>query len=92
MSWSSGESAAVHLSGESDRIERVPMREPARPAITLDCDTCIVRGPACGDCVVTLLIGPPPEVTLDDAEQRALAALASGGLVPPLRLVVAPDA
>jgi hypothetical protein len=38
--------------------------------------------------VVTVLLGAPPDgVQLDDTERRALAALADGGLVPPLRLV-----
>jgi hypothetical protein len=53
----------------------------------IDCDTCVVRGLACHDCVVTVLLGPPPELTIDDEERRALDALAAGGLVPPLRLV-----
>ena len=53
----------------------------------IDCDTCVVRGLACHDCVVTVLLGPPPELTIDDEERRALEALAAGGLVPPLRLV-----
>jgi hypothetical protein len=53
----------------------------------IDCDTCVVRGLACHDCVVTVLLGPPPELTFDDEEQRALDVLARGGLVPPLRLV-----
>jgi hypothetical protein len=57
----------------------------------IDCDTCLVRGPACHDCVVTVLLGPPPELTLGDDECRALDALAAGGLVPPLRLVTAVD-
>ena len=57
----------------------------------IDCDTCAVRGPACGDCVVTVLLGAPPArtgdgVELDGAEQTALAVLAGSGLVPPLRL------
>ena len=26
----------------------------------IDCDTCVVRGPACGHCVVTVLLGAPP--------------------------------
>jgi hypothetical protein len=55
----------------------------------IDCDTCLVRGPACGDCVVTVLLGPPPELTFDDDACRALDVLAAGGLVPPLRLVQA---
>ena len=68
----------------------------------IDCDTCAVRGPACGDCVVTVLLGSPPlagpapdpvdeaaggPVELDRAEQAAIAVLAGSGLVPPLRLV-----
>ncbi len=54
----------------------------------IDCEGCAVRGLACGDCVVTVLLGAPPEgVVLDEAETRALAALADGGLVPPLQLV-----
>ena len=54
---------------------------------TIDCDTCEVRGLHCHDCVVTVLLGPPPELTFDDDEQRALDVLAESGLVPPLRLV-----
>jgi len=54
---------------------------------TIDCDTCMVRGLACHDCVVTVLLGPPPELTIDDDERRALDVLADSGLVPPLRLV-----
>lgn len=50
----------------------------------IDCDTCTVRGDACGDCVVAVLIGAPP--ALDDQEQRAIGVLAASGLVPPLRL------
>jgi hypothetical protein len=53
----------------------------------IDCDTCEVRGLHCHDCVVTVLLGPPPELTIEDDEMAALNALASGGLVPPLRLV-----
>jgi len=72
--------------------ESLPLqRTVGRPAVTLDCDTCSVRGLACGDCVVSLLIGPPADVVLDAAEQRALDVLAEGGLIPPLRLVVDPD-
>ena len=37
--------------------------------------------------MVTVLLGPPPELTFDDDERRALDVLAEGGLVPPLRLV-----
>ena len=55
----------------------------------IDCDTCVVRGLHCHDCVVTVLLGPPPELTIDDDEMAALDVLATGGLVPPLRLVQA---
>ena len=55
----------------------------------IDCDTCLVRGLHCHDCVVTVLLGPPPELTIDDDELAALEVLAAGGLVPPLRLVEA---
>ena len=53
----------------------------------IDCDDCVLRGPACHDCVVTVLLGPPEELTFDDDQCRALDALAGGGLVPPLRMV-----
>jgi hypothetical protein len=69
----------------------------------IDCDACAVRGPACGDCVVTVLLagparhvndGEPPGAQdapatpeLDAAERAAIAVLAGCGLVPPLRLV-----
>jgi hypothetical protein len=54
----------------------------------IDCDTCAVRGPACGDCVMGVLLGTPPGVAeFDESEQCALHALADAGLVPRLRLV-----
>jgi hypothetical protein len=37
--------------------------------------------------VVTVLLGPPPELSFDHDEQQALAVLAESGLVPPLRMV-----
>jgi len=60
----------------------------------IDCDSCAVRGLACADCVVTVLLGAPPAGgELDETERQAIDALADGGLVPPLRLVPvgAPD-
>jgi hypothetical protein len=67
----------------------------------IDCDACAARGPACGDCVVTVLLGAPPArrsgegeagIDLDGNEQAAIAVLAGSGLVPPLRLVaVSPE-
>lgn len=57
----------------------------------IDCDSCTVRGDACGDCVVNVLLGAPPGVVeIDDTERLALGALADGGLVPHLRLAL-PD-
>ena len=56
----------------------------------IDCDSCEVRGAACGDCVVTFFtIGMRPQevVELDDDQAAAVTALADAGLVPPLRLV-----
>jgi hypothetical protein len=58
----------------------------------IDCDSCDVRGAACGECVVGVLLGAPedsgsPVVRLDASERRALDVLADQGLVPRLRLV-----
>lgn len=53
----------------------------------IDCDSCLVRGLNCHDCVVTVLLGPPPELGFDDDQERALGVLADSGLVPPLRMV-----
>jgi hypothetical protein len=50
----------------------------------IDCEGCAMRELACGECVVTFLLGPPAE--LGSVEQTALAVLADGGLVPPLRM------
>ena len=58
----------------------------------IDCDACAVRDLQCGDCVVTVLLATDDHhergpVEVDEAEARALAALAEGGLVPRLKLV-----
>lgn len=54
----------------------------------VDCDRCQVRGNACQDCVITVLLGAPPgAVELDGAERRALDTLAEAGMVPRLQLV-----
>jgi hypothetical protein len=53
----------------------------------IDCDTCKVRGQACGGCVVNLLFGQAaptadPEADVgsgDEAERRALQVLADAG-------------
>jgi hypothetical protein len=72
-------------------------RDLLEGTMLIDCDACAARGPACGDCVVTVLLGAPPVrrdgdglgIDLDGSEQAALAVLAGSGLVPPLRLVAA---
>ena len=56
-------------------------------SILIDCDSCAVRGLACHDCVVTVLLGPPPEAGFDEEEQRAVDVLAGSGLVPRLPMV-----
>jgi hypothetical protein len=54
----------------------------------IDCDTCVVAGHACADCVVTVLLGlPETPLDLDADEQRAIDVLADAGLVPRMRLV-----
>jgi hypothetical protein len=53
--------------------------------IHIDCDDCAVRGHGCSDCVVSVLLGVPDTLLID--EQRALEVLADAGLAPRLRLV-----
>ena len=66
----------------------------------IDCGTCAVAGLACGDCVVTVLLGTPEvgvpvgselavaSVTdVADEHAAALTVLADSVLVPPLQLV-----
>ncbi|MGZ4518356.1 MAG: hypothetical protein ACXVXP_02805 [Mycobacteriaceae bacterium] len=71
--------------------------------MVIDCDTCAVRGLACGDCVISVLLGHPgmpapvavgdgvPEfgtvLEIGADEHRALDVLADAGMVPHLRLV-----
>jgi hypothetical protein len=50
----------------------------------IDCNSCTAAGLACGDCVVSLLLGPPE---LSAEHERAVGVLADTGLLPPLRLV-----
>ncbi|HEU4360190.1 MAG TPA: hypothetical protein VFR27_01610 [Mycobacterium sp.] len=59
--------------------------QPDCRPVVIDCDDCAVRGPACRDCVVSVLLGAPPELRED--ERAALDVLAEAGLVPRLRLV-----
>lgn len=73
---------------------RPPGQLPATAtSVIIDCDSCLVRGAACADCVVSCLLGPPPPEgrRLDDEQVQAIDALSASGLVPPLRLVTAVD-
>ena len=58
---------------------------PNDSGCVIDCDTCTVRGDACADCVVSVMLGGPPDVVEPD-EHRALGVLAGLGLVPPLQM------
>lgn len=62
-------------------------RDEPRGELTIDCATCLARPAACGDCIVSVLLGPPGAI--GGEEQAAFAVLAGSGLVPPLRLVTA---
>lgn len=54
----------------------------------VDCASCRARGPACSDCVISVLLGPVShDVELETDEVGALDAMARSGLLPPLRLV-----
>lgn len=53
--------------------------------VVIDCDRCAVRGPACHDCVVSVLLGVPEDLLED--ERAALDVLARAGLAPRLRMV-----
>jgi len=59
--------------------------------LVVDCDRCAVRGDACADCVVSVLLGPPVGLVWDADERRAVDALAAAGMVPRLRLVPGTD-
>ena len=55
--------------------------------LVIDCDDCRLQGSdACGDCLVSLLCGPPePAVVIDAAEANVVQMLGRSGLVPPIR-------
>ncbi|KUI33327.1 hypothetical protein AU195_03510 [Mycobacterium sp. IS-1496] len=80
--------------GHQPRSHRPPGQPPggADPdtgndadTVIIDCDDCAVRGPGCQDCVVSVLLGVPETLLVD--ERRALEVLAEAGLAPRLRLV-----
>jgi hypothetical protein len=49
----------------------------------IDCDSCVMRQIACGDCVVSVLLDLKPA----PGKNAELSNLSSVGLVPPLRFV-----
>ncbi len=51
----------------------------------IDCGTCQVKGDACTDCVVAIVLDSPGGLEADDIDRRALHSLATVGLVPSLR-------
>jgi hypothetical protein len=57
----------------------------------IDCDSCVMRQIACGDCVVSVLLdikpAPGKNAELSNADKAAINNLSSVGLVPPLRFV-----
>lgn len=63
------------------------MKMDSAESLTIDCDRCAVRPLACSDCVVSVLLGAPPQLEWDETERRAVDALADAGMVPRLRLV-----
>lgn len=65
---------------------RTEGHEEFHDVVRVDCHGCTARPVACGDCVVTYLLGSPPEgVDLAADEQEALEVLAASGLVPSLQ-------
>ncbi|MGD0945042.1 MAG: hypothetical protein ABR972_12325 [Acidimicrobiales bacterium] len=57
-------------------------------SMSISCDDCVLNGTeACGDCVVTFLLGPATgeAIVVDVAEARAVRMLQRAGLVPELR-------
>jgi hypothetical protein len=54
----------------------------------VDCDRCEVRGDACRDCVITVLLGAPPEgIELDGIDRGGLHILAEAAMVSRWQLV-----
>jgi hypothetical protein len=61
----------------------------------IDCDSCVMRQIACGDCVVSVLLeikpAPGKNAELSNADEVAINNLAAVGLVPPLRYTKVPQ-
>jgi hypothetical protein len=91
--WPEASSRPLGAGDASALTPDVDISSLTPPPLVIDCDSCLARGPACGDCVVTCLLGPPPPEgrQLDEHQVQAIGALSASGLVPPLRLVTAVD-
>ncbi|NIH87869.1 hypothetical protein [Amycolatopsis granulosa] len=55
--------------------------------VIIDCNRCTLRGRACGECVLSVLVDAPPVVELDSEELAAVQLLSEAGLVPPPRVI-----
>jgi len=53
----------------------------------IDCETCVMRETdACRHCVVMAIVNPPKgAIVFDAAEERAIRAMATAGLLPLVR-------
>jgi hypothetical protein len=80
--------AGAKMSGVRFTVRSDEITSEMEPDMIVDCDRCAVRGDACQDCVITVLLGTPPGgVELDGTERWALDTLAEVGMVPRLQLV-----
>ena len=64
------------------------MTTGADATISISCDDCALRATsACGDCLVSFVLGREPDdaVVVDADEARAMRMLSRAGLVPDLR-------
>ena len=52
----------------------------------IDCNNCVMKDIACGNCVVSHFLAMPEPGALATQETRALEVLHGAGLVPPLRM------
>src|SRR3954454_18718058 len=67
----------------SDPFSSVRDDDLRRDEMLIDCATCEMRDVACDDCVITVLLGSPPQAEIADEANAALAALAHRRLLPP---------
>jgi hypothetical protein len=58
-------------------------------AMIINCQTCVMREIACGDCVISVLLEikplPGKNAELTKGDEAAINLLSNAGLVPPLR-------